>query len=114
MWNNDYKNFGPRLGFALRLLQQPSLVLRGGYGLYYSRLSAELAEQVVGAPPFSFTQTLQGAQNGPATFANPYVPPLPPTSSFPVFIPRTPDSALSVAAIGRNLTSPYVQQYDLN
>jgi hypothetical protein len=114
MWNNDYKNFGPRLGFALRLLQQPTLVLRGGYGLYYSRLSAELAEQVVGAPPFSFTQTLQGAQNGPATFANPYVPPLPPTSSFPVFIPRTPDSALSVAAIGRNLTSPYVQQYDLN
>jgi len=68
----------------------------------------------VGAPPFSFTQTLQGAQNGPATFANPYVPALPPTSSFPVFISRTPDSALSVAAIGNNLTSPYVQQYNVN
>jgi Carboxypeptidase regulatory-like domain/TonB-dependent Receptor Plug Domain len=114
MWNKDYTDFSPRVGFAWQMLNSPALVLRGGYGFYYERLSAQLAEQVVGAPPFSFTQTLQGAQNSPATFQQPYNPTLPPDSSFPVFIPRTPDSALSVAAIQRSATSPYVQQYSLN
>jgi Carboxypeptidase regulatory-like domain/TonB dependent receptor/TonB-dependent Receptor Plug Domain len=114
MWNKDYTNFSPRVGFSWQLLDSPALVLRGGYGIYYERLSGQLAEQVVGAPPFSFTQTLQGAQNSAATFQQPYNPALPPDSTFPVFIPRTPGSALSVAAIQRNATSPYVQQYSLN
>lgn len=114
MWNKDYTNFSPRVGFSWQLLDSPALVLRGGYGIYYQRLSGQLAEQVVGAPPFSFTQTLQGAQNSAATFQQPYNPALPPDSTFPVFIPRTPGSALSVAAIQRNATSPYVQQYTLN
>ena len=114
MWAKDYTDFSPRVGFAWQLLDSPALVLRGGYGFYYERLSAQLAEQVVGAPPFSFTQTLQAAQNSPATFQQPYNPALPPDSSFPVFIPRTPGGALSVAAIQRSATSPYVQQYSLN
>lgn len=114
MWNKDYTNFSPRVGFSWQVLESPALVVRGGYGFYYERLSGQLAEQVVGAPPFSFTQTLQAAQNSAATFQQPYNPALPPDSSFPVFIPRTPDSALSVAAIQRSATSPYVQQYSLN
>lgn len=114
MWDKDYRNFGPRLGFAWRLHDGPTVVLRGGYGMYYQRLSGQLAQQVVGAPPFSSTQTLSGAQNSAATFVQPYVPALPANSDFPIFIPRTPDSALSVAAIGRSLKSPYTQQYDLN
>lgn len=114
MWNSDYRDFAPRFGFALRLHDTPAVVLRGGYGIYYQRLSGQLVQQVVGAPPFSVTQTLSGAQNAAATFQQPYAPALPPSSSFPLFIPRTPDSALSVAAIGRSLTSPYTQQYNLN
>jgi hypothetical protein len=114
MWNSDYKDFSPRLGFALLLRNKPDLVLRGGYGIYYQRLSGELVQQVLGAPPFSFTQTLSGAQNSAASFQQPYVPALPPDSSFPVFIPRTPGSALSVAAISRSTRSPYTQEYDLN
>ena len=114
MWNSDYNDFGPRLGFALRLLDSPTLVLRGGYGIYYQRLSGQLAQQVVGAPPFSITQTLQGGQNAAATFQQPYNPALPPNSAFPIFIPRTPDSALTVGAVGNSLASPYTQQYDLN
>ncbi len=45
MWNSDYHDFGPRLGFAYRLTNKPTLVLRGGFGIYYERLSGELAGQ---------------------------------------------------------------------
>jgi hypothetical protein len=114
LWNSDYKDLGPRLGFALRLLNSSSLVLRGGYGIYYERLSGELAGQNIGQLPFSVTERLQGTQNSAATFEEPFNPPLPPISAFPIFIPRTPTSALSLAAISRSVTSPYVQQYSLN
>jgi hypothetical protein len=114
MWNPDFKDLGPRLGFALRLSTHPTVVLRGGYGMYYERLSGELAAQNIGQPPFSVTQTLQGVQNGAATLQEPFNPPLPSTSSFPMFIPRTPSSAIAIAAISRSVTSPYTQQYNLN
>jgi carboxypeptidase family protein/TonB-dependent receptor-like protein len=114
MWNPDFKDLGPRFGFALRLFSQPTVVLRGGYGIYYERLSGQLAAQNIGQPPFSVMQTRLGVQNASATFQEPFNPPLPSTSAFPIFIPRTPDSALFLAAIGRSLTSPYTQQYNLN
>lgn len=114
LWSADYKDFAPRLGFSLRLLDRPILVLRGGYGIYYDQLSGDLVEQTVGQPPFSFKQSFSAAQNAAATFQQPYVPALPPDSSFPNFLPRTPNGGLSLAAVGRNLTSPYVQQYNLN
>jgi outer membrane receptor protein involved in Fe transport len=114
MWSPDHKDFSPRFGFAFRPLDSSKLVLRGGYGIYYQQLSGELAEQVVGAPPFSLTQALQGSLNSAATFQQPYNPQLPPDSSFPIFIPRTPTSALTVPSISQSITSPYNQQYDLN
>jgi hypothetical protein len=92
----------------------PILVLRAGYGIYYERLSGELAGENIGQLPFSVTQRLQGSQNAAATLLEPFNPPLPPLSAFPIFIPRTPSSALSLAAISRSLTSPRTQQYDLN
>ena len=113
-WNADYKDLGPRLGFALRLPTSKPAALRGGYGIYYQRLSGELVLQNVGQPPFAVTQSLLGSLNAAATFQQPFAPPLPPNSVYPIFIPRTPDSALFLAAIGRSLRSPYTQQYSLN
>jgi hypothetical protein len=114
MWNPDFKDVSPRFGFARRLFSSSNLVLRGGYGIYYERLSGDLAAQNIGQPPFAVSDTLQGAQNAAATFAQPFNPPLPPNSSFPIFIPRTPTSAFALAAISRSATSPYTQQYNLN
>jgi hypothetical protein len=82
-WNPDYKNFGPRLGFAWRLPTLPVLVLRGGYGIYYERLSGELVLLDVGQLPFSFTQALLGSLNSAATLQQPFVPPLPQLPHFP-------------------------------
>jgi len=112
-WNPDFKDFSPRVGFAWRLPTPHVLVLRGGYGIYYERLSGELVLLDVGQLPFSLTQALLGSLNSAATLQQPFVPPLPPTSAFPIFIPRTPDSALAQGAISRHITSPYTQQYNL-
>ena len=114
MWNSDYRDFGPRFGFALRVFDRPTVVLRGGYGIYYERLSGELAAQSIGQVPFSVTQLFQGAANAAATFQEPFNPLPPPTSAYPIYFPRTPTSALFLQAISRNITSPYAQQYDLN
>jgi hypothetical protein len=113
-WNSDYKDLGPRLGFALRLPTGRPMVLRGGYGIYYERLSGELVLQNVGQPPFAVTQSLLGSLNAAATFQQPFTPPLPPNSAYPIFIPRTPESALFLAAISRSIRSPYTQQYNLD
>lgn len=114
MWNPDHRDWGPRFGFTLRLFNKPTLVVRGGYGIYYEKLSAELAYQNIGQPPFSLTQSLLGSENAAATFQQAFNPPLPPSSAYPIYMPRTPSSALFLAGIGRNVTSPYTQQYNLN
>jgi hypothetical protein len=114
LWNPEHKDFGPRVGFALRLLNKPTVVLRGGYGIYYEKLSGQMAYQNIGQPPFSLTQSLLGAENANATFQEAFNPPLPANSAYPIYIPRTPDSAIFLAGIPRNVTSPYTQQYDLN
>jgi hypothetical protein len=114
LWNPDYKDFAPRVGFSLRVFNKPTLVLRGGYGIYYDQLSGDMVEQTVGEPPFALTQSFVGGANAAATFQQPYVPALPPDSSFPIFLPRVPGGGVTVQAVGRNLPTPYVQQYDLN
>jgi hypothetical protein len=114
LWPTRYTDISPRLGFAARLPGSRLTVLRGGYGIYYNRMSGDLAEQTVGQPPFSFKQSLQAVQNAGATLQNPYSPVLPPNSAFPIFLPRVPDGVLSLAAISPHLVDPYVQQYNLN
>ena len=114
MWATNWADISPRFGFSARIPGFHTTVLRGGYGIYYDRMSGDLAEQTVGQPPFSFKQSLAGAQNGGATFQQPYVPQLPPNSAFPLFLPRIPGGGLSLAAISPRLSDPYVQQYNLN
>ncbi len=114
LWNPDHRDFGPRVGFALRLLNKPTVVLRGGYGIYFEKLSGQMAYQNIGQPPFSLTQSLLGSENAAATLQDAFNPALPPNSAYPIFLPRTPNSTLFLAGIGRNVVSPYTQQFDLN
>ena len=60
LWATNYNDVSPRIGFAARMPNNPSIVLRGGYGIYFDRMSGDLAEQSVGQPPFSFKQSLAG------------------------------------------------------
>lgn len=49
--DNDYKMFGPRFGFAYRV--QPSLVVRGGFGIFYDLEAGvmQMAQNASGAWP---------------------------------------------------------------
>ncbi len=114
LWDKDLNDFSPRLGFALRLSDKPGLVLRGGYGVYYQRLTGQVSLQSVSNLPFAQFDIRGGPANAAATFQNPVNPPGLPLSSFPVFTPRTSASSLSPIGIATNVRSPYVQQYGLN
>jgi hypothetical protein len=104
--------WGPRLGFSWQVLPQTSrFVLRGGYGIYYSRPTGEaFIDNVVGAPFAQIRENI-GTVNAAATFANPFPPP---PASFPAFPAYSPTTAISAAGSAQDFAPAIVQQYSLN
>jgi hypothetical protein len=114
LYPTHHFDLSPRVGFALRLNERPTVVLRGGYGLYFDRLSAGLAENLLAVEPFSVFQFFAGSSNGGATLQQPFVPQLPPNSDYPTFLPRIPGGGPSLTAISRHMVDPYTAEYNLN
>ena len=112
--DNDGQNgIEPRIGFAWQLPGTNRFVLRGGYGIFYTRTTGEPFIQLLGAPPWGEIREFEP----PANFAAPF----PPTPAFPVFTPYTPPTA--TAPLGSDLTptafalgfrAPVLQRYSLN
>lgn len=114
LWQKDYRDFAPRAGFAWQLHNQPDVVVRGGYGIYYQRLSGQLALDTIGTPPFALTVLRSGASNADSSLQLLFNPGLPPNSTFPIFAPRFADSSTFFPAISRSIRSPYLQEYGLD
>lgn len=107
--------FGPRFGFALQVLPRSSrLVLRGGYGVYYSRITGQVQTQNTTSQPFGQLRISVGPPNAAATFANPFPAPIPSEASFPRYFPYTPTSAFTVNAVDPNVRPGTIEQYSIS
>jgi hypothetical protein len=98
--SSDLNNIAPRVGAAYSPL--PSLVVRAGYGVFYSRVSTFYLGNTIRTPPnYAIVRT---------TFrplSDPFFP-LPSRAQFPSFVPGP---ALAGQAIDRNLRTPYLHKY---
>ncbi|MCU1264881.1 MAG: Cna protein B-type domain, TonB-dependent Receptor Plug Domain protein [Acidobacteria bacterium] len=101
----DPNNFAPRVGFAYSPLESGKLVVRGGYGIFYSRTSFQYITLNVIAPP-----TYVFGVNVGAPLSNPFFP-APAQNQFPTLVPGV---ALSGTLFDRGIRTPYIQQYNVN
>jgi len=101
--NGDHNNVGPRFGFAYRPFSGTGTVIRGGYGLFYSRLAWTVMDNFSGGPFQSEEDFQNEIVNG--------VPKLQFPNPFPAGISTTPTQ--SVTPVSRDLRTPYTQQWNL-
>jgi hypothetical protein len=113
----DYKQFGPRVGFAWDPLKRGQTVIRGGYGIYYDRVVTEvpLLEALLNGrilPLNAFGGSVCGgvaASNGgcgPGTTFDPVTP----TLANP-FVGTPATFGIGINHIANKAKHPYVQQF---
>ena len=120
--NNTFGNYGegqntiaPRLGFAWQCLPGTRrLVLRGGYGTYYSRPTGQAFYQNVLGAPFSVFRLNAGKANANATFQAPFPQPFPTPESFPLFPAYSPTSTTTIYSVAPGFQPAIIPQYSLN
>lgn len=119
--NNEFGNyargqntFAPRLGFAWQILPLSSrLLLRGGYGMYYSRPTGQGFYQNIFGAPFSEFRLIGGMANANATFQAPFQQPFPTPESFPSFVSYSPTTSTTVYGVAPGFRSAIIQQHSL-
>ncbi len=122
----DKNNFAPRVGFAFDLWGDQKVIVRGGYGWYFDRISTRFANtQLFNYPYFALgvgvIANAFGGAFGTRTAADPFIH-LPPPSSFPTAATVPSPLAAGIPIVGLpisgvwvdpELQTPYIQQYNL-
>jgi hypothetical protein len=108
---SDKNNFGPRFGFALALTGDGKTALRGGYGIYYGRISNSTISSAI---TNTGTQAAQRSYSYKACYMfatdclnGPVFPLVSPVD------PYSPTQGGNVAVFARNMQNPQIQQVDL-
>jgi len=101
----DRNDFAPRVGFAYSPLASSRLVVRGGYGIFYSRGSSGPLNNGIQSPPSYIVRTRVGS-----AIDNPFFD-VPSLDQFPTFIEG---ATLTGVYFDRNTRTPYFHQYNLS
>jgi hypothetical protein len=105
----------PRFGFAWQFLPGTRrIVLRNGFGLYYSRPTGQAFYQNLLGAPFSVFRLNAGAANANATFQAPFPQPFPTPESFPMFPLYSPTTTTTIYSVASSFRPAVIQQYSLN
>ena len=114
-YGQGQNTLAPRIGFSWQISPRLSqLVLRGGYGAYYSQPTGQAFFQSVFGSPFSDTRVSIGLANADATFQAPFAQPFPTPDSFPLFTPYSPSSSTTIYSVSPDFRPAMIQQYSLN
>jgi outer membrane receptor protein involved in Fe transport len=105
IWFPDRNNWAPRVGFAYRL--GGSLVLRGGYGIFYSKTQGNELQFKINAPPLVFAAALAGDLTRPNLSWDRDAFPDPASPSFPL-------GTLSPFSVDPRDRTPYLQQWNVS
>ena len=108
--SNDPNNFAPRVGFAYSPLDSERLVVRGGYGIFYSHASFTHLGNAITLPPNYIIGRRTAADADKPSFANPFFM-TPSVDQFPTFVPGVD---LADQVFDSNLRTPYFQQHNVS
>jgi hypothetical protein len=101
----DRNDFAPRIGFAYSPLASARFVVRGGFGLFYSRGSTGPLNNGIQSPPGYIVRTRTAS-----SIDNPFFD-VPPLEQFPTFIEG---ATLTGVFFDRIAHTPYFHQYNLS
>jgi hypothetical protein len=112
--HQDWLGFSPRVGFAWTpMASHRNLVIRGGYGLFWSTLPATFSIGVSEEQPFYASVIGGGTTNPNITLQNPF-PGVPALSAFPIYSPLTSTSTPVIYPYDPEMNLPRTQQYSGN
>ncbi len=113
-YGDGQNEFAPRLGFTWQVIPNSSrLVVKAGYGVYYSRPTGQTAVLSIDSAPFTISRLTTGTANAGASWQFPFPQPFPEPSDFPLFVPYSPTTSLTVRSLSPTLRPAMTQQFSL-